>query len=258
MQASEAPRWRTDERVRVGVSSCLLGERVRFDGGHKRDAWLTDVFGEYVEWVPARPEVEIGMGTPRGVDPASTAGQDVRLVAPKSGHDFTEEMRAFAARRANELTDHDLVGFVFKKASPSCGVLRVRIYEENGMPGGSGPGLFSTHVMKRWPLLPIEEEGPPARRSPARQLRREGVCLPKIKEPLRRAIGPWRPRRLSQRPQAAPVVPFADRLPGIGSHSRWRQGTRTRGAKRASTRRSSWGPWSAWPPASRTRTSCTT
>ena len=74
MQEPETPRWRSDERVRVGVSSCLLGERVRFDGGHKRDAWLTDVFGEYVEWVPVCPEVEVGMGTPRGVDPASTGG----------------------------------------------------------------------------------------------------------------------------------------------------------------------------------------
>nr|MBA2601151.1 DUF1722 domain-containing protein [Actinomycetota bacterium] len=159
MQESEAPRWRSDERVRVGVSSCLLGERVRFDGGHKRDAWLTDVFGEYVEWVPVCPEVEIGMGAPRESIRLQRAGQDVRLVAPKSGRDFTEEMKAFAARRANELTDHDLVGFVFKKASPSCGIARVRIYEENGMPGSSGPGLFSAHVMERWPILPVEEEG---------------------------------------------------------------------------------------------------
>jgi uncharacterized protein YbbK (DUF523 family) len=87
MQESEAPRWRSDERVRVGVSSCLLGERVRFDGGHKRDAWLTDVFGEYVEWVPVCPEVEIGMGTPRETIRLQRAGQDVRLVAPKSGRD---------------------------------------------------------------------------------------------------------------------------------------------------------------------------
>ena len=159
MRKSGAPRWRTDERVRVGVSSCLLGERVRFDGGHKRDAWLTDVFGEYVEWVPVCPEVEIGMGTPRESIRLQRAGQDVRLVAPKSGRDFTEEMRAFAGRRASELAEHDLVGFVFKKGSPSCGIARVRVYEENGMPGSSGPGLFSEHVMERWPILPVEEEG---------------------------------------------------------------------------------------------------
>ena len=112
-----------------------------------------------MEWVPVCPEVEIGMSTPRETIRLQRAGQDVRLVAPKSGRDFTEEMRAFAARRADELADHDLVGFLFKKGSPSCGMARVRIYEENGMPGSSGPGLFSTRVMERWPILPVEEEG---------------------------------------------------------------------------------------------------
>src|SRR5512133_3246689 len=112
--------------VRIGVSSCLLGQKVRFDGGHKRDAFLVDTFGRHVEWVPVCPEVEVGMGTPREPIRLVRHGAAVRLLGVKSAIDHTQAMRQWAARRADELASEDLDGYILKKDSPSCGMERVK------------------------------------------------------------------------------------------------------------------------------------
>jgi uncharacterized protein YbgA (DUF1722 family)/uncharacterized protein YbbK (DUF523 family) len=143
----------------LGISRCLLGEAVRFDGGHKRDQFLTEVLGRYVEWVPICPEVEAGLGTPREAmrlvgDPASP-----RLITIKSGIDHTDALEHMSADRLEALTGFDLSGYVFKKDSPSCGMERVRIYNRDGMPSRRGIGIFAQAFMKRFPLIPIEEEG---------------------------------------------------------------------------------------------------
>ena len=109
----------TITHLRLGISRCLLGEAVRFDGGHKRDSFLTDLLGRYVEWVPVCPEVEAGLGTPREAmrligDPANP-----RLVTIKSGKDHTQALNEMSANRLRELDRLDLSGFVFKKDSPS-------------------------------------------------------------------------------------------------------------------------------------------
>jgi uncharacterized protein YbbK (DUF523 family) len=111
--------WAADRPVRVGVSSCLLGEKVRFDGGHKRDRFLTEGLGPFVEWVPVCPEVELGLGTPRPTLRLSDSDDGIRLVTPKTGADHTDTMTAFARRRVRELAGAGLSGYVLKRGSPS-------------------------------------------------------------------------------------------------------------------------------------------
>lgn len=149
----------TTGSLRLGISRCLLGDEVRFDGGHKRDNFLTDVLGPYVEWVPICPEVEAGLGTPREAmrlvgDPAHP-----RLLTIKSGRDHTRALEKMTAGRLAELGNLDLSGYVFKRGSPSCGVERVRVYTEHAMPSHSGVGLFARAFIEQFPLIPVEEEG---------------------------------------------------------------------------------------------------
>jgi uncharacterized protein YbgA (DUF1722 family)/uncharacterized protein YbbK (DUF523 family) len=145
--------------IRIGVSSCLLGEQVRFDGGHKRDNFLVNVFGPCVEWVPVCPEVEIGLGIPRETVRLERKAGLVRLVAPKSQSDHTKTMRDWAGRRLNQLAREDLSGYVLKSKSPSCGMERVPLYDENGVPAKKGRGLFAEALLEQLGNLPVEEEG---------------------------------------------------------------------------------------------------
>jgi uncharacterized protein YbgA (DUF1722 family)/uncharacterized protein YbbK (DUF523 family) len=147
-----------DAAIRIGISSCLLGAKVRFDGGHKKDDFLVNTFGRWVKWVPVCPEVEVGMGTPRESIRLLRDGDAVRLVAPKSGRDWTAEMQAYSQRRLAKLVTHDLCGYVLKKDSPSCGMERVKVYGP-GMPTKSGRGVFAEALLAAYPELPVEEEG---------------------------------------------------------------------------------------------------
>ncbi|HVH27213.1 MAG TPA: DUF523 and DUF1722 domain-containing protein [Vicinamibacterales bacterium] len=148
-----------DRPVRVGISSCLLGEAVRFDGGHKRDAFLTETFGRFVEWVPVCPEVECGLGTPRESMRLVREGEGVRLLTVKTGVDVTDQLVRYARRRVAQLASQDLCGFVLKKDSPSCGMERVKVYGQGPVPTKSGRGLFAATLKDGCPNLPIEEEG---------------------------------------------------------------------------------------------------
>ena len=148
-----------DFAIRLGVSRCLLGDEVRYDGGHKLDRFLVNTLGNYVEWVPICPEVEIGLPIPRESLRLVGDRDAPRLVALKSGNDHTERMQSWAQERLEQLVGLGLHGFVFKRDSPSSGLFRVRVYDENGMPRRVGTGIFPREVMKRFPLLPIEEEG---------------------------------------------------------------------------------------------------
>jgi uncharacterized protein YbgA (DUF1722 family)/uncharacterized protein YbbK (DUF523 family) len=146
--------------IRLGISACLLGEAVRFDGGHKRDSFLVETFGRYVEWVPVCPEVESGLGTPRETLRLETRDGLLRMVMPRSGRDYTATMTAYARARVARLEGEDLCGYVLKKDSPSCGLERVKVYAEpGGAPTRNGRGLFATALLERFPWLPVEEEG---------------------------------------------------------------------------------------------------
>lgn len=147
-------------RLRIGVSACLLGEEVRYNGGHKRDPFLTDMLGHYVEWVPVCPEVEIGLGTPRPAMRLIRIGGDTRIVTPETGADHTDAMRAWSERRVEELGAERLAGYILKKDSPSCGMERVKLYPaEGGAPNKEARGLFAEALLRRHPDLPVEEEG---------------------------------------------------------------------------------------------------
>jgi uncharacterized protein YbgA (DUF1722 family)/uncharacterized protein YbbK (DUF523 family) len=148
------------ETIRVGISSCLLGNNVRYDGGHKLDRYLRDTLGAFVEWVPVCPEVEYGLPVPREAlrlvgDPA-----DPHLVTSRTGVDHTAGMKAWAARRLEELEREDLCAFVFKSRSPSSGMRQIKVYgQESGIPSNTGVGVFARAFMERFPLLPVEDDG---------------------------------------------------------------------------------------------------
>jgi len=145
--------------VRVGISSCLLGEPVRFDAGHKRDAFLTDIFGKFVEWVPVCPEMECGLGAPREPMRLVREGRGVALRTVKTNTDLTERMETFAEQRTSALAAERLSGYVLKKDSPSCGLERVKLYDRNGVAERSARGVFAAALIERFPDLPVEEEG---------------------------------------------------------------------------------------------------
>jgi uncharacterized protein YbgA (DUF1722 family)/uncharacterized protein YbbK (DUF523 family) len=151
--------WRDDATLRIGISSCLLGEEVRWDGGHKRDRFLTDVLAGYVEWVPICPEVELGMGTPREPVRLVRRGDQIAMLGTKSERDWTAPMRAWSEKRARQLSHLDLCGYVLKKDSPSCGMERVKVRSEKGMPKKEGRGIFAEALLRHQTLLPVEEEG---------------------------------------------------------------------------------------------------
>jgi uncharacterized protein YbgA (DUF1722 family)/uncharacterized protein YbbK (DUF523 family) len=161
--ADDLPAWQLwhdeTEPIRVGVSSCLLGEEVRYDGAHQRSRYLTDVLGEWVEWVSVCPEMEIGLGVPRPTIRLEGTPEEARLVEPEGGTDLTERMESYAARRVEELEHIDLDGYVLKRASPSCGMERVKVYGRGGMPEKKGVGVYARVLLERLPNLPVEEEG---------------------------------------------------------------------------------------------------
>ncbi len=146
-------------KPKLGISACLLGQQVRFDGAHKRDHFLTDTFGRFVEWVPVCPELEVGMGVPRESVRLVGSPADPKLIAERSGRDWTPAMKRYTLNRVKELKSLDLSGYIFKKNSPSCGMERVRVYNPKGMPTKDGRGLFAAGFMEQLPLMPVEEEG---------------------------------------------------------------------------------------------------
>ncbi len=168
----------TRAKLRLGVSACLLGRKVRYDGQHKRDPFLVDVLGAFVEWVPVCPEQELGLGVPREpirlvapqgaprAERGSAARTDLgassapRLVGERTGKDHTDAMRRLAEARVRELAKLDLSGYVTKKDSPSCGMERVRVHTgRGGPPRRDGVGAFAAVLLESLPLLPVEEEG---------------------------------------------------------------------------------------------------
>jgi len=153
--AAESP----SERIRLGVSSCLMGEKVRYDGGHKLDRFLRDTLGSFVEYVPVCPEVECGLAVPREAMRLVGDPEAPRLLTSRSGVDLTDRMLAWAKERVERLAGEGLCGFVFKSGSPSSGMERVKVYTPEGMPSKTGVGIFARAFMDRFPLLPVEEEG---------------------------------------------------------------------------------------------------
>jgi uncharacterized protein YbgA (DUF1722 family)/uncharacterized protein YbbK (DUF523 family) len=148
-----------DEKIKLGVSACLLGQKVRYDGGHKRYRFITDILSLYVEYVPVCPEVEYGLGIPREALRLVGDPESPRLVTSKTRRDHTDRMLRYARKRVIELRRENLCGFIFKSNSPSSGMERVKVYSDKGMPEKKGIGLFARVFMEHFPLIPVEEEG---------------------------------------------------------------------------------------------------
>lgn len=145
-------------KIQIGISSCLLGQEVRHDGGHKRNGYVLNTLSNYFEFRPLCPEMAIGMGVPRPPVRLAKNHGEIRLVGSRdSSLDVTEAMNRFASQAVNNLDD--ISGYILKKDSPSCGMTRVRIYNEKGHPEKKGSGLFASHLLEAHPCLPVEEEG---------------------------------------------------------------------------------------------------
>lgn len=154
------PSWGwTMDRIRLGVSACLLGQAVRYDGQHKHDHYITDTLGQYIDFVGVCPEAECGLGIPREAMRLIGDAEQPRLVTIRSRIDHTERMQAWIAPRLRDLEGENLCGFIFKARSPSSGMAAVKVYSEAGHPVGKAPGLFARAFMERFPNLPCEEEG---------------------------------------------------------------------------------------------------
>jgi uncharacterized protein YbbK (DUF523 family)/uncharacterized protein YbgA (DUF1722 family) len=152
------PKTAGIKAIKIGVSACLLGMRVRYDGGHKHDHYVTETLGRFFEYVPVCPEVEYGLPVPRETlrlmgDPARP-----RLIASRTGADHTEAMRRWSDAHAHDLSRESLAGFIFKSRSPSCGSKGVAVYHDRGRPGGSGSGIFAAAFICRNPLIPVIDD----------------------------------------------------------------------------------------------------
>ncbi len=147
------------EKIRLGISSCLLGEKVRYDGGHKLDHFLKDTLGRYVDWVPVCPEVEYGLPVPREAMHLVKTEEGPRLITVRTGIDHSDGMKKWAAKRMGILDKEELCGFIFKSRSPSSGLRGVKIYATSGIPSSVGVGVFAGVFIKHFPMMPVEDDG---------------------------------------------------------------------------------------------------
>jgi uncharacterized protein YbgA (DUF1722 family)/uncharacterized protein YbbK (DUF523 family) len=158
MSSDTSARAQQPERIRIGISSCLLGQEVRFDGGHKRDSYINGTLQQYFDFVPVCPELAIGLGVPREPIRLVIAQTGTRVIGTRTpGLDVTEALREYGERKGREM--RDISGYILKRGSPSCGMERVKVYTPAGMPNKSEPGMYARAFMTVQPLLPIEEEG---------------------------------------------------------------------------------------------------
>ena len=148
-----------EEKIKLGISSCLLGNQVRYDGGHKFDPFLVNTLGRFVEYVPVCPEVESGFPVPREAFRLVGDLENPRLLTRQTAVDATPQMERWIETKLPQLEKAGLCGFIFKSQSPSSGMERVKVYNEKGMAEKNGVGIFARALMERLPLLPVEEEG---------------------------------------------------------------------------------------------------
>jgi len=146
------------DRIRIGISSCLIGQEVRYDGGHKHNEYITRSLGQFFDFVPYCPEVAIGMGIPRPTIRLVKVGSTVHARGVKEAAlDVTDRLTAYADKVAPRLDE--LSGYILKKNSPSCGMERVKLYNLKGMPAGTASGVYAGRLQALHPELPFEEEG---------------------------------------------------------------------------------------------------
>jgi uncharacterized protein YbgA (DUF1722 family)/uncharacterized protein YbbK (DUF523 family) len=147
-----------EDKIKLGISACLLGNKVRYDGGHKLDHYIKESLGRYVDWTPVCPEVEYGLPVPREAMHLVGTAESPRLVTSRTEVDHTAGMRRWAKLRLDELQNEDLCGFIFKSRSPSSGMRGVKVYSPSGIPVHTGVGIFAGAFMERFKLMPVEDD----------------------------------------------------------------------------------------------------
>lgn len=145
------------EKIKIGVSGCLLGQKVRFNGQHKFHWYINEILAKHFEYLSMCPELEVGMGVPRKTVRLVGDPENPDMIEPISGKNWTSKMVSYSNKKIIKL--RDLSGFLFKSGSPSCGAFRTKVYQKNGIPLAKGRGIFADAFCKRWPLIPVEEEG---------------------------------------------------------------------------------------------------
>ena len=148
-----------ENAIKIGISQCLLGDHVRYDGGHKHDRFITGTLDAFLTFVPVCPEMECGLGVPRESMRLVGDPDSPRLLTTRTQQDQTDRMVKWAKKRVKELEKENLCGFIFKSNSPSSGMERVKVYNDSGMPVKKGVGMFARIFMDHFPLIPTEEEG---------------------------------------------------------------------------------------------------
>lgn len=148
-----------EDKIKLGISACLLGENVRYDGGHKLDRYLVEMVGPFVHWTPICPEVECGLSVPRESMRLVDSAESHRLLTRRTGIDHSGRMTAWAQLRLDQLESEQICGFIFKSKSPSSGMRDIKVYNDKGMPVSKDAGLFAKALMERFPYLPVEDEG---------------------------------------------------------------------------------------------------
>jgi uncharacterized protein YbgA (DUF1722 family)/uncharacterized protein YbbK (DUF523 family) len=147
------------DKITLGISTCLLGENVRYDGGHQLDRYLTGTVGNYVKWFPVCPEVECGLPVPREAMRLIGEPDSPRLMTRKTGIDHTEKMKSWIQKKVKNLAEQDLCGFIFKSKSPSSGYSGVKVYSSSGTSSKKGMGIFAASFIDHFPLIPVEDDG---------------------------------------------------------------------------------------------------
>ena len=145
--------------IKVGISTCLLGQKVRYDAGHKRDRYITDILGQFFRFVPVCPEVEVGMGVPREAVRLEGIVESPLMIGSRTGEDWTTRMNTYSRKRVVRRDISQLDGYILKKDSPSCGMERVKLYHASGPAERKAVGLYARALIDRCLLLPVEEEG---------------------------------------------------------------------------------------------------
>ena len=151
-------RRKQQKKIVIGISSCLLGERVRYDGNHKHDRFITEVLSNYFNFMAFCPEVAIGLGVPRPTIRLERLNNKNRAIL-QTGHksDITDDLHEYGCHIAK--TQTTISGYILKSKSPSCGMERVKVHDENNVPSTTTSGIYANALMSTQPLLPIEEEG---------------------------------------------------------------------------------------------------
>ena len=149
-----------DNKIKIGVSSCLIGEKVRWNGDHKQNHFVREVLANYFEYVSVCPEMEVGMGVPRETVALYGNLDKSRMISKKTQTDWTRPMKNYIKDRLKSLTHDDLCGYIFKSKSPSCGLGRIPVYSEFGSnKARHGSGMFAQAFTKAFPIVPTEDEG---------------------------------------------------------------------------------------------------